>query len=270
MNNSVFGKTQENLRNRVNVEIITDRKIALKRIAKPSFKRSEIINEDLVIIQNAITTLMLNKPIYVGFTVLDLSKLLMYKFHYQHIKKKYPGKRANLLFSDTDSLLYEIETDDIYKDMEEDKDLYDFSDYPNGHFLQSNTNKKIIGKFKDELNGKSMEEFCGLRAKCYSMLYDCLKEDRKMTAKGNKKSVKEAHFQHEHYCKTLKSLTTFSVSQNIIKSRAHNVSSYNVKKTALSAFDVKRWITCDGIHTLAHGHYKTDTIKCTEACKHIV
>ena len=88
MNNAVFGKTQENLRNRVSVEVITDEKIAMKRIAKPSFKRSQIIHENLVIIQSAITTLKLNKPIYVGFSVLDLSKLLMYKFHYQHIKKK--------------------------------------------------------------------------------------------------------------------------------------------------------------------------------------
>ena len=81
MNNSVFGKTQENLRNRVNVEVITERNIALKRVCKPSFKRSQVIHEDLGIIQNAVSNLELNKPIYVGFTVLELSKLLMYQFH---------------------------------------------------------------------------------------------------------------------------------------------------------------------------------------------
>ena len=74
---------------------------------------------------------------------------------------------VQLCFSDTDPLLYEIQTEDIYKDMETDKNLYDFSDYPEYHFLQSNVNKKVIGKFKDELNGETLEEFCGLRAKCY-------------------------------------------------------------------------------------------------------
>ena len=87
MNNAVYGKTNENLRNRVNVEVITNRKIALKRIAKPAFKRSQIIHEDLAIIQSAITTLKLNKPIYVVFSVLELSKVLIYDFHYNHIKK---------------------------------------------------------------------------------------------------------------------------------------------------------------------------------------
>ena len=266
MNNAVFGKIQENLRNRVNVEVITDRKIALKRIAKPSFKRSQIIHEDLVIIQSAITTLKLNKPIYVGLSVLDLSKYWMYDFHYNHIKKKY-NDRVKLLFSDTDSLLYEIDTEDIYKDMEENKELYDFSDYPIGHFLQSNVNKKMIGKFKDEFNSKCIEEFCGLRAKCYSILCEYCK---KMAAKGSVESVKEDHFLHEHYVKTLTNLVTFTVSQNIIKSRAHTVSSYNIKKTALTAYDVKRWIACDGIHTLAHGHYRANDKKCIGQCRHII
>ena len=80
-NNSVFGKTQENLRNRVNVEVITERNNALKRVCKPSFKRSLVICEDLVIIQNAVSNLELNKPIYVGFSVLELSILLIYQFH---------------------------------------------------------------------------------------------------------------------------------------------------------------------------------------------
>ena len=89
MNNSVFGKSQENLRNRVNVEVITKRNIALKRVCKPSFKRSQVIHEDLVIIQTAVSKLELNKPIFVGFTVLDLSNLLMYKFHYEKMLRWY-------------------------------------------------------------------------------------------------------------------------------------------------------------------------------------
>ena len=151
--------------------------------------------------------------------------------------------------------------------MEEDKDLYDFSDYPKDHFLYSEVNKKKIGKFKDELNGVPMEAFCGLRAKLYSILYDW---EQLMRAKGIKKSVKEKHLRHEHYVDSLINLTVFSVGQNIIKSRGHQVSSYHVKKIALTAFDVKRWICCDGVNTLAHGHYRMNDIKCEGKCSHIV
>ena len=120
MNNSVFGKTQENLRNRVNVEVITNREIALKRVCKPTFKRSYTIHEDLTVMQTAVTNLELNKPIYVGFSVLDLSKLLMYEFHYQKMMKKY--NKINLCFTDTDSLLYEVYTENIYHDMFQSRD----------------------------------------------------------------------------------------------------------------------------------------------------
>ena len=99
--------------------------------------------------------------------------------------------------------------------------MYDFSDYPPNHFLQSDTNKKKIGLFKDELNGKTLEEFCGLRSKCYSLLYECPREKRKLTAKGCVESVKKEHFEHEHYLDTLYKNKTFIVSENIIKSRSH-------------------------------------------------
>ena len=130
MNNSVFGKTQENLRNRVNVEVITKRNVALKRVCKPSFKRSQMIREDLVIVQNAISNRVLNKPIYVRFTVLELSKLLMCEFHHEKMLQ-----------------------------------------WEDGYFLYSTVNKKVLGKFKDELNGRPLFEFIGLRPKCYSLLF---------------------------------------------------------------------------------------------------
>ena len=97
-----------------------------------------------------IRNLKLNKPVYIGFSVLDLSKLLMYEFHYEKMMKKYSN--INLCFTDTDSLLYEIETLDIYQDMYEAKDNYDVSEYPTDHPCYNSVNKKIIGKFKDELN----------------------------------------------------------------------------------------------------------------------
>ena len=266
MVNAVFGKTQENLRNHMNVEVITNRKFALKRICKPDFKRSQIIREDLVIIQTAVTNLSLCKPIYVGFSVLDLSKLLMYSFHYEKMMNRY--QNIKLCFTDTDSLLYEIETDNIYDDMGESIDDYDFSEYPFTHPLYNDRNKKVVGKMKDELNSIVMEEFAGARPKCYSLLYNGLvKHNQILTtnqmetqkAKGTKKSVKEIHLRHSHFKDVVNNLETVVVKQNIIKSKAHNISTYHTSKVALTAYDTKRWICPDNIHTLAHGHRDTTT-----------
>ena len=115
MNNSVFGKTMENLRSRVNVELVHTEKRMNKISAKPYFKELKIFNEHLVGADTLKTSLQLSRPTYVGFCVLDLSKTLMYNFHYGHIKEKY-GEKASLLFTDTDSLCYAIETENIYND----------------------------------------------------------------------------------------------------------------------------------------------------------
>ena len=119
MNNSVFGKTMENIRNRVNIKLVTDKIKAEKLAAKPNFKHCNIFTEDLIAIHMKKTSLTMNKPVYLGMCILDLSKTLMYEFHFNHIKKKY-GDKAKLLFTDTDSLMYEIQTEDFYKDISED------------------------------------------------------------------------------------------------------------------------------------------------------
>ena len=129
MNNSVFGKPQEKLRNRVYVELVTDARLLRKRVAKPTFYRDNP-TDCLSVIQSKVAILTLNRPIYVGFTVLELSKLHMYDFHYNHMKVKYPyANQLRLLFTDTDSLAYVVQTGDIYKDIATDAaDWYDFSE----------------------------------------------------------------------------------------------------------------------------------------------
>ena len=259
MNNAVYGKTNENLRNRVNVEVITNKAIALKRVAKPSFERSQIIRDDLVIIQCKVITLKLNKPVYVGFSILELSKVLMYDFHYNHMVPKYK-KNLSLCFTDTDSLLYDVKTENIYDDMKSNYDLYDFSEYPLEHSLFSKENKKVIGKMKDELNSIVLLDFIGLYPKSYSLFYNGTIKDNvneMQKVKGVKESVKKQHLRHAHFRDTLFNLKTISVAQNIIKSRKHTLSTYHITKSALRAFDTKRWILDDNIHTLAYGHYRT-------------
>ena len=135
MNNAIYGKTMENLRKRTSIKLCTSKKQLEKLASKPTFKSFKIFNENLVAVSRIKESLYLNRPSYVGMCILDLSKTLMYDFHYNFIKDKY-GKKAKLLFTDTDSLCYEIETKDIYKDLWRDKNLFDNSAYPiNSPFL---------------------------------------------------------------------------------------------------------------------------------------
>ena len=169
LNNSVFGKTMVNVRQRQDIRLVTDPTEGLKLASRPTFQSFKIVNENLSVVKLMKTHIIMNKPTYIGMCVLDLSKLLMYDFHYNIIKKRY-GSKAKLLFTDTDSLAYSIETPNVYADMQLDIDLYDTSDYPRDHALYSKRNAKVVGKFKDELNGVAALEFIGLRPKMYSLL----------------------------------------------------------------------------------------------------
>ena len=149
MNNSVFGKTMENLRKRVDVQLVTSEKRLLRIASRPTFVSTKIFNESLVSVRKIKENLVLNKPAYVGMCILDLSKTLMYDFHYNYIKKRY-NDRATPLFTDTDSLMYEIQTEDAYKDFIEDREMFDNRDYPKNSQFYSAENKKVIGKMKTE------------------------------------------------------------------------------------------------------------------------
>ena len=162
MNNSVFGKTMENIRKRVDVRLVTDEKKLLEMTSKPTYVSSKIFNENLVAVHKIKETLTLNRQPYVGMCILDLSKNLMYDFHYNYIKSKY-GDNAMLLFTDTESLTYEIKTEDMYQDFWNDKDRFDNSHYPESSPYFNKTNKKVIGKFKDEAAEIPITEFIGLR-----------------------------------------------------------------------------------------------------------
>ena len=143
------------------------------------------------------TTVTLNRPVYAGVSILDISKWHMYSIHYDVVKSVY-GEKADVCFSDTDSLCYFIETDDLYKDLKSDRfpNCFDFSDYPETHPLYSDGNKKKLGYFKDETNGIPISEFVGVRSKMYSMIYG---NDGKKTAKGIKKNVMKKYLKHEGY-----------------------------------------------------------------------
>ena len=257
MNNSVFGKTMENIRNRVDVKLVNTKEKLRKLVSKPNLKSPpKIFSENLVSVHMRKTSLLMNKPIYLGMCILDLSKIIMYDFHYNYIKSKYADK-AKLLFTDTDSLMYEIETEDFYKDISGDvKDKFDTSDYPENHpsGIPTGENKKVLGMMKDEVAGKIIKEFVGLRSKLYSFVTDDGGETKK--CKGIKKQVVERSIRHEHYKTCLTTGKELLRKQNILRSYEHEVYTEEVNKVALSALDDKRHILSDGMDTLALGHYK--------------
>ena len=256
MNNSVFGKTMENIRNRVNIKLVNDRDKAKKLAAKPNFKHLNIFCEELIAVHMKKTSLIFNKPVYLGMCILDLSKTIMYDFHYNYIKNKYRNK-AKLLFTDTDSLMYEIETGNFYKDISEDvKDRFDTSDYPPNHpsGIPTGCNKKVLGVFKDEAAGKIMEEFVGLRAKLYS--YKMFKGEESKKCKGIKKSVVKKSITHEDYKNCLFTGKQEYRRMNVMRSYDHDVYTEEVNKIALCSDDDKRHIIEGQTDTLALWHYR--------------
>ena len=181
MNNSVFGKTMENIRNRVDIRLRTDDKSADKLVSKPNYQGTTIFTEDLVAVHMKKTELVFSKPVYLGMSILDISKTLMYDFHYNYIKKKY-GPKAKLLLTHTDSLMCEIHTEDFFEDIREDiKEKFDTSNFENPKLPR--LNKKVPGIFKVETGGKTISDFVGLRAKSYAFDMD---EDEFKKCKGVK------------------------------------------------------------------------------------
>ena len=210
----------KNIRNRVDIKLVNDEKQAEKLTAKPNFDHCCIIKEEIVAIHMKKTSLVFDKPVYLRMCNLDLSKTLMYDFQYNDIKQKY-GDKAKLLFTDTDSLMYEIQTEDFYMYISEDvKHRFDTSDYPPDHpsGIPSGFDKKVLGMFKDEVGGKVIDKFVGLRAKLYS--YKMFEGEESKKCKGVKKSVVKAH---EDYKKCLITGKEQLRKMNVITSYKHEV-----------------------------------------------
>ena len=251
MNNSVFGKTIENIRKRQNIEFVDNRKKAAKLTSRPNFDRVTIFDRNLIAVHMKKTEVYFNKPVYVGQAILDLSKTLMFDFHYNYIRTKY-GNKAELLFTDTDSLLYQIKTKDFYKDISDDiLDKFDTSDYPANHpsGILTGVNKKVIGMFKDEVAGKQITHFVGLRPKLYSFKIEEDREVRK--CKGIKKNVVKKKLEFDQYVTCLFTGEKEMRSMKIIRSENHYIYSKEVNKIALSNEDDKRLVLENRVNTLA-------------------
>ena len=187
MNNTMYGKNMENLRNRIDIRLASNEKDYLKWTSKPSYMSHKVFDNDLVTIRKSKVTLTLNKRKYVRMCVLHLSKVLMYEFHYGYIKNKY-GNNSRLLFTDTDSSVHEIKTEDIYEDLSKDEEMFDFSNYSAKSKYYDDSNKVVVGKMKDETTGVAIKEFIRLKPKMNSFLVDDSSENKK-AKEVNKKFV---------------------------------------------------------------------------------
>ena len=202
-------------------------------------------------VRGARTKITLNKPIAVGFSILEISKFIMYSFYYDHLKAKY-ADRCTLLFTDTDSLCCEIRTDDLYADMMDSLDLYDTSNFDPKLPQYKDGNRRELGKFKSETGSVPPREFVGLRAKMYSL--QAPSKDFKK-AKGIQKHYVRKHVRHENFLEVLRKTRRNTTAKFCaIRSTNHEVNTVEVTKLCLCAFDDKRYILDDGVHTLAYGH----------------
>ncbi|KYN06781.1 hypothetical protein ALC62_02262 [Cyphomyrmex costatus] len=200
MNNAVFGKTMENVRERVDVKLVTaweGRCGAEALIAKPNFHSRSVFAENLIAVELRKLEVKFDKPIYVGMCILDISKTCLYEFHHDYMTPLFRD-RCEIMYTDTDSLIYHIECDDVYETMKRDIDRFDTSDYPaNIAYGMPLANKKVPGLMKDENNGAIMTEFVGLRAKMYALRIDGKRDTKK--AKGVKSSVVARTISFEDY-----------------------------------------------------------------------
>ena len=252
MNNSVFGKTMENIRSHRNIKLATNKEAYLRTVMKPNFKSEVLFGESLMGCDLGKIKVVMNKPIYLGQAILDLSKIIMYEFHYDYMIPKY-GKKLNLCYMDTDSLIYNIETEDFYKDIAEDVPTrFDTSGYIPDRLLPVWLNKRVIGLMKDELGGEIMEEFVTLRPKMYAYRTSA-KESKK--CKGIKKCVVRRTITFVDYKNRFFIGDISYRSQLTFRSSKHRIQTLEVNKVTLSRDDEKR-ILIDEVHSLARGHYR--------------
>ena len=251
LNDCIYGKSIENQRNRINLKLINDRKVYQKCVNKPNFISQKIFDKNFVAVHCSKTVLTLNKPIYVGFCIFELSKLLMYQFHYDYVLNTFND--VNLLFTDTHSLVYEIKSGNVYDQRFKDKHLFDFSGYSKNSVYYDDSNKKVLGKMKHELGGAEVVEFFGLKFKIYSLIAEDDKEVNK--AKGVNLKLR-----HDEYLDILFNKKVVRHKMKRIQSFLHRIVTYDIHKISLSCFDDKKHVLDGGIYILAYFHKNTDII----------
>ena len=245
MNNAIFGKTMESQRKRINVKFVNKwngRYGAESYISRPNFHSRSIFTENFIAVQLAKTEIVIDKPIYVGFCILDISKTLVYRFHYEYMSNRFKNQ-CKILYTDTDSLLYEIKHHDVYEIMKKDIHEFDTYNYPKDNIFampRPQENNKKPGLMSDEVEGHIILEFVGLRAKLYSIKIQGKKTVKR--GKGIIKSVLDKTITFEDYLRCLYEHCILFREQRHIRSRLHVLRTEKQNKIALSPNDDKRYL----------------------------
>ena len=250
--NSLYGKSIENKRNHCEVKIVLKEKAAEKHVRKPTFEQFVILDENKVLIKMKKANILLDKPIYLGFSVLEFAKKYMYHLHYDIFKRKF-NEDIKLIYTDTDSLIYHINTDNLLGDLNDLRGIMDFSNYPSNHFLYDNSNEKVVGKLKDEMGGKNIDSITVLKSEMY-----CIKvgDTEKKAAKGVQKNQIESQLSQNVFLECLQKENIFHTTMRRIQSRKHKLQAIEQKKLALTSLDDKRYYI-NAFESYAFGHFKT-------------
>ena len=249
--NSLFGKTIENPEKRTKVKLCHSQRELEKNVGHFSFKHSKIINKNLVGVEMKNSFVKMNKPFYVGNAVFESSKFHMYNFHYNVMKPVFDD-RIQLLYTDTDYLLYKICSTDPYPELAQAGQMgwFNFSNFPTEHTCHDDLNKCNPGFFKDECNACPIREFVDLHSKMYSISIEG-SENEVNVVKGVKKSVIENNLKFSNYLECL--LCKQSYECKCIRSSRHRVHTLAMKKKTLSSFDDKRFLL-NMMHSVPYGY----------------
>ena len=264
LNNSFYCKTMENVRGHIDIKLVTNNKKRNVLASEPNYHGTKHISEELLIMEMKLRELYMDKPLYLGQVILDNSKMLVYEFWYDYLRPMY-GDKIKLCYMDTDSFIIYVETEDFYKDISNDIDKWfgtsNFSKDINRP-LEKGKNEKVIGKFKDELGGLIMSEFCALRSKAYAFLIDGFNDidyekhniiNKK--AKGTKKCVIKNKITFNDYVNAFFNSVKVTRSQFTFRSRFHEIYTEKINKIVLSSNDDKKIQCNDKITTYPYGYY---------------
>ena len=250
MNSAVFGKTMENIKKHKDIKLVTNEKAYLRNVMKPNFKSGMLFSENLMGCEMGKIKVVMNKPVYLRQAILDLSKIVMYEFHYDYMKPKY-GENLKLCYMDTDSRVYHIKAEDFFEDIAKDVNArFDTSGYSkeDARPLPIGLKKKVIEFMKDELGAKSMTEFVALRPKLFA--YRKLDGEEDKRCKGIKKCVVKKTLDFDDYKKCLFNPVdgkSIHRSQLMFRNKKHEVHTVEVNKVALNRDDDKRIAKKDGV-----------------------
>lgn len=261
-NNSVFGKSIQNVRNHKSVKLISRWLGAFggkSFISSPFFKSANIFNENFVAMEMRNKYIYLNKPIYLGAAILDISKRYMYEFHYGYTIPTFGADNVSAIYTDTDSLIYKIRCFNIYETMKQNIDRFDTSDYKiDNQYNMPRLHGKMLGKMKDENFGAVMTEFVGLCSKMYATRVENI--DSVKRAKGVQNNIVKTRIDFNDYYNCLVDHKILSFEQSSFRVKHQEMFTIKQQKVALNYFDDKRVLIPNSTHTYAYGHYILKTM----------